>query len=416
MGTSLVRKSTELVRHNATSVDLSLRAWWQGQASKADNAIVSAILAEMHTKSLWMQCRCQMGQNGYPVLCPARLGDVYFLKRLTQRGQHSERCEFWSEQVEKPDPQEKTNTSHKLGIAPSFFLDAVGDGVAQTRVAKDAKLPSKQKGAAVSRMASRLFWLAETAGFQHTPKGFPVRDLLATAAKVNVTPNFTLSQNLFCNPKVWNHGWAESAFKRCAVAGLPLTCWWVQIVTGVDMQARTFAYSDEGKSFTAKVTGELKVFGGDCSSARFPMLLIGAIRKTAKGDVVVERAYAHPIAGEDHWMLLDSNLERQTLNTLLSVCAWLDQDKSVLVEIDKPLHDWNGTGERPDFVLSKTTGTGKHYFVVETMGFEDATYEARKAELASNVHCEVFFDRRNLGDTAGTDLKSAVARWALRRD
>ena len=113
----------------------------------------------------------------------------------------------------------------------------------------------------------------------------------------------------------------------------------------------------------------MKVFGGDASIARFPLLVVCVLRDLPAHGVVAYSAYAHPVASEDHRMLVDSDLERLTLLDLLSVCKWLQDEKRILVEIDKPLHAWQGTGERPDFVLTVESKTGLlSHLVIETTG------------------------------------------------
>ena len=88
-------------------------------------------------------------------------------------------------------------------------------------------------------------------------------------------------------------------------------------------------------------------------------------------------------------MLVDSDLERRTLEQILSVRAWLRVRKAIRLSIEKPLFDlaaMPGPGEDPappcipDFMV-RAEGIGplgRSLVIVETMGFEDEAYRERK--------------------------------------
>lgn len=78
--------------------------------------------------------------------------------------------------------------------------------------------------------------------------------------------------------------------------------------------------------------------------ARAPYLAICLLARPAPREPVrVMSAYVHPCASHDRLMLVDSDLERQTLAQLLSLRAWLGRKRDVVVTLDKPL----GTSGRP---------------------------------------------------------------------
>jgi hypothetical protein len=147
------------------------------------------------------------------------------------------------------------------------------------------------------------------------------------------------------------------------------------------------------------------------------MLALASV-KLSGGALVAHKLYAHPIASVDHWMLLDSNLERQTLADLRSVTAWLESAKAITVSIEKPLFGWHDTGERPDFVVQKLGQDGRRsHMVVETMGLDDPEYVARKQAMRTKFFqrgVEVYWDMRAADPGASKALRSAVARWAIR--
>ncbi len=127
-------------------------------------------------------------------------------------------------------------------------------------------------------------------------------------------------------------------------------------------------------------------------AARAPYLaacVLGRAAPDAPAEVL--SAYLHPCVSERHLMLVDSDLERQTFLQLRGVQAWLGKQNLARVAIEQPLFDiWpedQGKAEAeprppcvPDFVVRSVTEDGAaHAAAIETMGFADAEYRARKA-------------------------------------
>lgn len=126
-------------------------------------------------------------------------------------------------------------------------------------------------------------------------------------------------------------------------------------------------------------------------AARAPYLaacVLGRAAPDAAPEVL--SAYLHPCVSERHLMLVDSDLERQTLAQLRSVQAWLGKQTLARVSIEKPLFDiWpedHGKAEAdprppclPDFVVRAISEDGAaKAAAIETMGFADTEYRGRK--------------------------------------
>jgi hypothetical protein len=182
-------------------------------------------------------------------------------------------------------------------------------------------------------------------------------------------------------------------FKRTRPQGILLT-----IVTGVGHGQLVL-----GASESLPVRGRISVFGERDGhghdrpadrSARAPYLAICLVgRPSADQPVAILRAYAHPCVGTRDLMLVDSNLERGTLDELRRLQNWLRVNKGVRLEIEKPHFDIaeerdDPTGSEtephepciPDFILRAegTAARGARTVLVETMGYADETYRARK--------------------------------------
>jgi hypothetical protein len=147
------------------------------------------------------------------------------------------------------------------------------------------------------------------------------------------------------------------------------------------------------------VRGRLAVFGEGTSrgadvrvgfAVRAPYLAICVLTRAApETGVEVLSAYLHPCAAADNLMLVDSDLERATLTEIRCVQAWLERRKGVRVAIEKPLFDIMPDGATdaapippvvPDFLVGRVEeGPARRpRVVVETMGYGDDAYRARK--------------------------------------
>ena len=102
-------------------------------------------------------------------------------------------------------------------------------------------------------------------------------------------------------------------------------------------------------------------------------------------------AYAHPIAGKGHLMLVDSDFERRTLAQVRSLQTWLAAKKGIPLTIEKPLFDITPSEDAdpdgvarppciPDFVVRAegVAQVGCPRVIVETMGFADEGYRRTK--------------------------------------
>ena len=391
--------------------------WWAGQGNTSEIELVEELLTELHRNSMWLSCDClgtTIPQADRPVLAPGKTGETLFLRRLPSRASHHAQCQLWYEQSLLTEGKAGTSKTGPMS-APSFLITDDDDLKVASQTKEAAHRAHNSHGESIPKMARRLFWLAQSALWQRSPcHTTPVKSLLEFAQTVPVK-SLTLKDMLFCDVRGWTERWYESVFGRCTAAGIAPSCWWVQLATGYDTKSRTITYLDStGRTFSLPVLGAMHVFGGDISAARFPMVVIALIRRI-DGKACLQSAYAHPVLSERRWMLVDSDLERRTYDDLASVCAELVQHHGVHVLIDKPVTNLEASSERPDFVLSIVRNEKRQVMVVETMGFDDPQYLARKRDLVENSNCPFFFDHRAAIKTqSNLELVRAVRDWALR--
>jgi hypothetical protein len=147
------------------------------------------------------------------------------------------------------------------------------------------------------------------------------------------------------------------------------------------------------------VVGRLAVFGerpedeaGPAEDARSPYVAFCIVaRPTPIDPVQIIAAYVHPCASMQRMMLVDSDYERQTLALLVQFQRQMARRHQAAVIIDKlmesigPETDAQGTPCPPlipDFVVTaRYRDGGERRAVVETTGYADEGYRARKLRL-----------------------------------
>lgn len=136
------------------------------------------------------------------------------------------------------------------------------------------------------------------------------------------------------------------------------------------------------------ILGRVAVFGEKEALGRHPYLVACLVGKASPQDKEVSllRAYAHPCLSWSKWTLVDSNLERETINRIQG-CRWSLGKNDIQFEVHKPLFDCNTLPEDdfepvclPDFLI-KLPSRRARTIVVETMGYKDTRYRNRKETM-----------------------------------
>ena len=171
-------------------------------------------------------------------------------------------------------------------------------------------------------------------------------------------------------------------------------------------QKRSWLVTPSGRNSAQErweVTGHLRLPGPDTPG---PKLAIGLIAIPSPGrNPEIVQAYAHPANSLAEFMLVDSELERQTLAILTEHSIEMKQ-RGKPFSVIKPYLDItgavSGVSYRPDFVV--TVGSKSVY--VETMGYTDDEYCERK----SRMHSAMERDHPVIPHTPGNDDDEFRAR------
>jgi hypothetical protein len=260
-----------------------------------------------------------------------------------------------------------------------------------------------------------MFWLLNEAGVNTWPRSYETSDrkaLLRLSQDIELAQGLFLRDVLYCDARAWNDRWMDAGFRKCQEHGLKPQVWWLCEIEHASQKEGLVRLA--GDTNTIPIEGKLAMYGGDGAAVRYPMLMCALVGKLADDSVRIMQAYAHPIQALDWWLPVDSNLERDAVDDLLGVMRWPAQEKGVELELLKPLYSWNGTGARPDFVISRR-GRPTDCLVVETMGTDDAEYRERKARTVERLSRYQVFEDERARDPAGAGklLRSVAARWAL---
>ena len=346
----------------------------------------------------WFQCDCQPDAERPPVLVP--IAQTHIRRHEDTRWPaHRDDCDFYRE----PEEQRAVTASYlRPSVSKPLRLTRPLGRVARAAAASSLSCSPHTKRPGLARL---LIQLLDDAGLQGIgpawrppPLVDQVKAIWTAARAIKIDAGVRLTDFLCTSPARlgeltariadaaplrFRHGRPHGVLiARVAAVGAGQ----LQPVSGAPMPVR----------------GRLAVFGeraggcretGAARSARAPYLAACLIGRALEGEPVeVLCAYVHPCAGDAHLMLVDSEMERRTLAVLRDVQSWFSERWDVPVSIEKPVYDMTPPLSAmapadvvpwppciPDFIL-RAGGDGgvTRTAVVETMGFGDAAYRARK--------------------------------------
>lgn len=164
---------------------------------------------------------------------------------------------------------------------------------------------------------------------------------------------------------------------------------WCGVVSGYrsNVKKKRFDVTIKGWENLQHIETRPHVFGGYIpGSVRQPYIAIFGYALPEENSDTVQglRCFMQPCLDDDCWFPVDSDYERRTLRELIHFKS--DHPELGIIKISKPLFDQQvGTSQskycKPDFIVTfKRKGDDSEKEVaIETMGFADVDYEARKS-------------------------------------
>uniref|UniRef100_A0A9E8CMG5 DUF1173 domain-containing protein n=1 Tax=Bosea sp. NBC_00436 TaxID=2969620 RepID=A0A9E8CMG5_9HYPH len=391
----IVRKQSRGHGIEVSEAEIEILKKAYGKFSRSeDRAAGAEFTKNLSIRCVWLACGCRVVDGKRPLLFPVKNGGI----QREDRGHgvdHDEYCEFYR------DPTSQTNLLRSYGRE---LRDR--DGRIRFRLASQFQRDERQRDVAVHRASTNR----SRPGLARL-----LLELLAVAGldRINMGEG-----------RPWKHSAQLQAIRNAAVdidiaRGVPLSEWLALSLGEFQSLKRrigaeradwdgarphgifvcTFDKIENGWLIPGKpeippirIEGTLSIFGERNDAFSPPYLVIGLVTKDAPeaDEAVVVRAYAHPCVEWSRLTLVDSQLERETLDEIVSCRDWISQRFGIAMTITKPLFDVGqpveDSGPRelclPDFVIH-ATGQGVHHptTIVETMGYSDVNYRDRKKRL-----------------------------------
>ena len=346
----------------------------------------------------WFLCGCRPGAERPPALVPVSKTHIR-RHEVTRWPVHCDTCDFYRD----PDEQRAITASYSPPSTgkPLRLARPLGEAAAAP---PERSLDTRSQNTRRPGTARLLVQLTTDAGLQEigpnwrpSPVIDQIKAIWAAARAIEVDAGVPLPSVLCTSP-------AKLGDLRARIEAAPAKRFKHTRPHGVAL----FRVASIGDGKLQPVAGEpipvrgrLAVFGEREGhgretraerTARAPYLAACVVGRALEGEPVeVLSAYVHPCVSDTHLMLVDSDMERRTLEQLRSVQKWLGGKRDLPITIEKPMFDigpaLQSTAEPrppciPDFVLraARHEEAGRTA-IAETMGFPGEEYRTRKERV-----------------------------------
>ncbi|MBN3811316.1 hypothetical protein [Paraburkholderia sp. Ac-20347] len=350
----------------------------KGPATEAERTQASQVLQKLISLGAWLACSCVNGDDGPPVMYPRRgRTGTATLVRNHDRPVHAENCPFFRLPADRTEPPSLLPRASMTG---GFGVLKV---VKVTGEPKDK--PSKptvitlRTCKRVPTLARILFTVLERAELNVIAPSGPEGINAQYAALKRALAQFHFDAGKTISLADFTETFTQlKDYKRLIVRIAKDSRQWPDpllphgFLIGVchDIDEHSLVLRNGGK---LPIAGQLVKPGENTPGPYMCIVLVG--RSGPGKSFEALRAYVHPVASAANLVLVDSDLERQTLGFLQSHQS---QEIGEPFTIVKPLTDIavkpGAQSVRPDFILKYAS----YDLVVETMGYTDEAYLSRK--------------------------------------
>uniref|UniRef100_UPI003F533F80 hypothetical protein n=1 Tax=Pantoea stewartii TaxID=66269 RepID=UPI003F533F80 len=375
-----------------------------GRGRPEKRYIAETVILTMRQKDAWLQCSCVPGES--PALNSAKMREdtrKLFLSGFNH--EHALTCPMYREfKADGDEGATRSGTRKSPGssrVDYRNFLPADDTDVTVRAAGTSAAVsPDRTRRKRRPRLARVLLTLLDDAGFNqvdnlHPRPTRPLVESLRLLTAVTETQEFMrgrpLSEIILLKP------WMRQQALEAHMVKLekPDSRWpakkarvFYQIFVTDEVSRDETVYEIRGDKYHFTPEKGVSINGESQDGVRPPYLVIASYRRTSTGEVICSEAYAHAIYSRTCPVPVDSNLERQTLDSLFEVAEWLSRKQTApSLSLKRPLFDIEVTveGEKgyvlPDFLIQAVEPDGvRHEVVIETMGYTDEDYCERKSE------------------------------------
>jgi hypothetical protein len=353
----------------------------KGPATEAERTQAALVLQNLISLGAWLACSCVTGADGPPVMYPRRGGTgTATLVRNHDRPAHAESCPFFrlpADRTESPSLLPRESMTGGFGLLKVVKVTGEpkdkppGPTVSTLRACK--RVPT---------LARILFTVLERAKLNVIASSGPQNinaqyaalkralaqfhfDAKRTIPLADFTETFTQLKDytrLIARISKDHRQWPSPLLPHGFLIGV---CH--------DIDKHSLVLRDGNK---LPIAGRLVKPGENTPGPYMCIVLVG--RRSPEESFEALRAYVHPVESSANLMLVDSDLERQTLEFLRRQQWYQSTQIGEPFTIVKPLTDIavkaGAQTVRPDFILKYAS----YDLVVETMGYTDEAYLSRK--------------------------------------
>jgi len=370
--------------------------------SSRDRELAQSIIIEMRQKDAWLQCNCIAGDS--PALNSAGLmqeSQTLFLKGFNHP--HDIACPMYRK-FKGDEDATSSGTRKKAGSIRIDYMSFLPVDEHDSRIRVPGRLvdvgTDRTRRKKRSRLARLLLSLIEDAGLNQLevlspPPSRSVRESLNALIAVTEIREFVrgrvLSEIVHFQPGMSDYAQEKlmQALERTDnrwPAKKARVFYQIFMSEQVTRESATFTWSGGELKFAPE--RGVSINGETLEGQRPPYWVIMAFRRGHDGSVICSEGYAHALFERRCPVPVDSEMERQTLRSILTVAGWLqNKPEAPELTLQKPLFDIEvDVNEEkgyvlPDFIVSATNPDGcSHTVVIETMGYTDDEYCERKAE------------------------------------
>lgn len=365
-----------------------------------DYMLAESVINEMREADVWLQCSCLTGEA--PALNSAKLMSETRTLFLAGFGQgHDSLCPM--HRVFKGDEGSTTSGTRKAaGSKRLNYRDFLPVDESETTIKAPGKSlitgDDRTRRKRRPRLARLLLTLIEDAGLNKLSPISPlpaqtgrtsIKAIEDAASELEFFRDRKLTEIVRFQPALSPEGQEKlmQELERTEAqwpARKARVYYQIFMSDLVSRDSATFSWNGGDRTYAPE--RGISINGESQEGARPPYWVILAFRRGTDGCVICSEGYAHAMFRRSCPVPVDSELERQTLESISEVAKWLNGKAGDLTLI-KPLFDIEVSVDAekgyvlPDFIIRAKMPDGRdHDVVIETMGYIDDEYCERKAE------------------------------------
>lgn len=383
--------------------DAAVKAFYSARSplNAGELALAGEVLQEMRRKDVWLQCDCIPGDT--PAMNSANMiRDTGTLFLAGFRHEHAPSCPM-HRPFSGEEGTNRTGTRTTAGSKRISYRDFLPPDESGSKIRApgrpDVQADDRTRRTRRPRIARLLLTLLEDAGLNrlavlHPLPGRSVRASIDTLSHVAAEQEFArgrrLSEIVRFQPGLGDAG-KEQLMRQLELpdlhwpAGKTRMFFQIFMSDQVTRDEVVFRWPDGERTFLPE--RGVSINGEAQEGARPPYWVILAFCRGPEGTVICSEGYAHALFRRGCPVPVDSGLERSTLDGLVTVAGWMaKKPEAPALSLEKPLFDIGVEidGEKgfvlPDFMVTAQKADGSlHTVVIETMGYTDDDYCARKS-------------------------------------